>query len=464
MTQSNYDCIIVGSGSSGGIAAYILQKAGAKCLLLESGRHYTKDDFPMCEADYTPRLFWGGGAEFNSDYSLAFLRGKCVGGGSVVNAALMDRFDDVAWNDFKAESGVGFFSEEAMDPHYHYAEENMGLQTIPDEQRNQNALLFIKAMDNCGHVWKPLRRGQKDCAIEEGNDCISCLGGCHRGSKQSTLETSIPRAMAIGLEVRDQVHVNTISRRNGGYVLHAKERGVAAEFSAPKIVLAGGAFGSTGLMLNSGFGASLPALGQKFAMHPQFMNFAVFDEPVDAHKGVLQGAKSLDPGFRKMGFKLENVFAPPISVAVLYDQVGPDLYRFMQKYRHFACIEVAVRDDNTGTLRTTKNGRLQIDKKLTAQDERRRRDGLRVVKEMFQSVGAKEIIQCPFGFGLHLMGGCRIGTDGASAVVDPEFQVFGFPGLYCADGAVFPNAPGVNPALSIMALTHRMASQVAAKG
>lgn len=464
MSNSTYDFIIVGSGSSGGVAAYLLQKAGAKCLLLESGTHYTKKDFPMCEADYTPRLFWGGGAEFNKDYSLAFLRGKCVGGGSVVNAALMDRFDDIALNDFRAESGVSFFSEEAMDPHYRFTEENMSLQTIPDEQRNTNAHVFIKGMENCGYEWKPLRRGQCDCAIEEGNDCISCLGGCHRGSKQSTLEAYIPKAQQLGLELRAQVHVDRIERRNGGYILRGTERGVKAEFSTAKVILAGGAFGSTQLLLNSGFGASLPALGTKFSMHPQFMNFAVFDEPVDAHKGVLQGAKSLDPGFRKRGFKLENVFAPPISVAVLFDKVGAPLYDFIRKYRHFACIEVAVRDEYTGTLRTARNGKLMIEKQLTDQDWRRQRDGLSAVKDMFSSVGAKEIIQCPFGFGLHLMGGCRIGTSADTAVVDPEFQVFGFPGLYCADGSIFPNAPGVNPALSIMAFTHRMATQAATKG
>lgn len=464
MTPSTYDYIIVGAGSSGGVAAYILQKSGAKCLLLEAGKHYTKDDFPMCEADYTPRLFWGGGAEFNADYSLAFLRGKCVGGGSVVNAALMDRFDDVALDDFRNDTGVPFFSEANMDQHYQFCEQNMSLQTIPDEQRNSNAHVFIKGMDKCGHVWKPLVRGQKDCAIEEGNDCISCLGGCHRGSKQSTLETYIPRAQALGLEVRSEVQAQQISRRNGGYVVHGLERGVKAEYSGAKIILAGGAFGSTALLLNSGFSKSLPALGQKFSMHPQFMNFAVFDEHVDSHKGVLQGAKSLDPGFRKRGFKLENVFAPPISCAVLFEKAGPELNRFMMKYRHFACIEVAVRDENTGTLRTTNKGRLMVDKHLTDQDWRRAADGRRVVNEMFQAVGAKEIIQCDFGFGLHLMGGCRIGTDGATAVVDPEFQVFGHPGIYCADGAIFPNAPGINPAFTIMAITHRMATQLAAKG
>lgn len=464
MGDSNYDYIIIGSGSSGGLASFLLQESGAKCLLLEAGKHYTKDDFPMSEADYTPRLFWGGGSDFNTDYSMAFLRGKCVGGGSVVNQALMDRFDKVALDDFRSESGVPYLSEEGMDAHYGYVEEKICLQTIPDEHRNQNARVFVKGMDNCGHVWKPLRRAQSNCGIDEGNDCICCLGGCHRGSKQSSMETYIPRAIALGMELRAEVMVENITRRNGGYVLHGTERGVKAEFSAPRVVLAGGALGNAQLLLNSGFKASLPMLGEKFAMHPQVMNFAVFDEPVDSHRGALQGVKSEDPGFRSRGFKLENVFAPPIAVAVLAGTRGPKLYEFIRKYRHFACIEVAVRDENRGTLRTTKNGRLVIDKQLTDQDIRRRNDGVGAVRAIFESLKPREVIHCDLGFGLHLMGGCRIGTDSATAVVDPEFQVFGFPGLYCADSSIFPNAPGINPALSIMALTHRMASQLAAKG
>jgi choline dehydrogenase-like flavoprotein len=35
-----YDVVIVGSGAGGGIAAYVLNKAGAKCLMLEGGSWY----------------------------------------------------------------------------------------------------------------------------------------------------------------------------------------------------------------------------------------------------------------------------------------------------------------------------------------------------------------------------------------------------------------------------------------
>ena len=48
-----YDAIIVGSGAGGGIAAYVLARAGAKCLMLEAGRWYdTAKESRMMEWSY----------------------------------------------------------------------------------------------------------------------------------------------------------------------------------------------------------------------------------------------------------------------------------------------------------------------------------------------------------------------------------------------------------------------------
>ena len=48
-----YDAIIVGSGAGGGMAAYVLTKAGAKCLMLEAGSWYdTAKESKMLEWNY----------------------------------------------------------------------------------------------------------------------------------------------------------------------------------------------------------------------------------------------------------------------------------------------------------------------------------------------------------------------------------------------------------------------------
>jgi choline dehydrogenase-like flavoprotein len=190
------------------------------------------------------------------------------------------------------------------------------------------------------------------------------------------------------------------------------------------------------------------------------MSFGLFKEEINAHKGAFQGVKSQDPYFRKSGFKLENVFGPPISIAMLYPRLGASHQKFMKNYRKMACIEVAVRDEAIGTIKLGAKGKLAIHKPLTQQDLLRRDQGLGVVNQIFVSLGAEEVMPSPFYFGLHLMGGCPIGTDAQASVVGPDFCVHGQKNIYVADSSLFPNAPGINPALTIMALAERLAGQL----
>jgi choline dehydrogenase-like flavoprotein len=38
-------------------------------------------------------------------------------------------------------------------------------------------------------------------------------------------------------------------------------------------------------------------------------------------------------------------------------------------------------------------------------------------------------------------------------VTTPDFNLHGFGNIYTADSSVFPNAPGINPSFTIMALS-----------
>src|ERR687894_883099 len=60
----------------------------------------------------------------------------------------------------------------------------------------------------------------------------------------------------------------------------------------------------------------------------------------------------------------------------------------------------------------------------------------------------------------HDLGGCRMGEDPDSSVVDPDLRVHDAPGLYVFSGAVFPTCPGVNPTLTMWALCLRAAERL----
>ncbi|GIU84103.1 MAG: GMC family oxidoreductase [Acidimicrobiales bacterium] len=453
-----YDFVVIGSGVSGGRIAYELQKGGARCLLLEAGPAFDRTSFPKDELAYTTEMFWGGGVEVTRDGSIGLMRGRCLGGTSVVNQADLSRFDHYALDDWRDRTGIDFLSVDGLTPEYDALDAEVIASEIPEEFWGRNARLWTSAMDRLGYGWQKILRAQSDCRWDKGSDCIVCLGGCPRDSKQSTLVAQIPAAVRLGLEVECDWTAEAIEDRGDSVAVHGVQHGRSVEARGRHAVLACGSLGNVRLLALSGFDAELPALGKGFACHPQFMTFGVFDDPVDAHKGPFQSVESHDPRLREAGIKIENVFGPPIAVAMLLEGWGREHLQQMKLYRHLSCLEVAVRDENSGVIRVSRNGRVVVEKSLTAQDSARRRHGMDLAADLHHAAGAKRVIFSDTVFGLHLMGGCAIGTDPQTSVVGPDFTVHGHPNLFAADSSIFPSAPGQNPSYTIMALS-RMAAR-----
>ena len=63
----------------------------------------------------------------------------------------------------------------------------------------------------------------------------------------------------------------------------------------------------------------------------------------------------------------------------------------------------------------------------------------------------------------HILGGAPIGKDASEGVVDENFTVHNYPGLYIIDGSIMPANPGVNPSLTITALAEYAMSKVESK-
>jgi cholesterol oxidase len=65
---------------------------------------------------------------------------------------------------------------------------------------------------------------------------------------------------------------------------------------------------------------------------------------------------------------------------------------------------------------------------------------------------------------VHPLGGCKVGTTARDGVVDHRGEVFGYPNLYVADGAILPRPIGRNPSMTIAALAERVAHLMAQAG
>jgi cholesterol oxidase len=64
----------------------------------------------------------------------------------------------------------------------------------------------------------------------------------------------------------------------------------------------------------------------------------------------------------------------------------------------------------------------------------------------------------------HILGGASIGADPSSGVIDAYHRVFGHPGLHVVDGAAVGANLGVNPSLSITAMSERAMAMWPNKG
>ncbi|MDP2726248.1 MAG: GMC family oxidoreductase N-terminal domain-containing protein, partial [Dehalococcoidia bacterium] len=192
-----YDATIVGAGAAGGVMAKELSEKGMKVALIEAGPYLEPKDFMPFEQIYQNERFWSGGLEPNTEMSIIFVRGRGVGGTTLVNQCLMDRAKPWVFEWWSDISGKKEFNAENMNQWYSKIEDQMHLEVMNYPQDfNGNNLRMVEGFEKQGLSWRCLRRGQTNC-----EDCIHCLGGCPLGSKQGTNITFIPKAMQLGAEV-----------------------------------------------------------------------------------------------------------------------------------------------------------------------------------------------------------------------------------------------------------------------
>ena len=64
----------------------------------------------------------------------------------------------------------------------------------------------------------------------------------------------------------------------------------------------------------------------------------------------------------------------------------------------------------------------------------------------------------------HILGGVVVGRDATTGVVDAGSRLFGYRNFLVCDGSTVPANPGVNPSLTITAMSEYAMSQLAPRG
>jgi choline dehydrogenase-like flavoprotein len=159
---------------------------------------------------------------------------------------------------------------------------------------------------------------------------------------------------------------------------------------------------------------------------------------------------------------------------------------FMHNYPNFA-VHIVLARDRTPNVRigVRDNGQPAVDYYLSDVEKNTFRHGLKNLAKLNFEAGAKyiytghsvptklkspkdisKIDELSFGenehmlFTAHQMATCPMGEDKKITVVNSEGESHEIKNLFMFDGSVFPNAPGVNPMLSIMGFSTHLSNHL----
>jgi choline dehydrogenase-like flavoprotein len=190
------DVVVIGSGAGGGIAAYELAKAGKKVIVLEAGPYVPSEQFTEMLAVSMGQLYADHGGQNNDTGDIAMLQGACVGGSTVVNAALCFRTPDHYLHAWGQEFGLNNLTPEVMAPYFDLVEKNLRINAVKAHETSAGAELIAQGLKKLGLPRGDARRNVKDCVMSG-----ACFAGCASDRKQSMLVTYLPWAVSHGARI-----------------------------------------------------------------------------------------------------------------------------------------------------------------------------------------------------------------------------------------------------------------------
>jgi choline dehydrogenase-like flavoprotein len=246
------------------------------------------------------------------------------------------------------------------------------------------------------------------------------------------------------------------------------------------------------LLLKSGI-TSGGRIGRRTFLHPVVAMLGIFDRVMNPFYGAPQSAAShqfIDRGEGKVGFFMEVAPLQPMLAAVAFNAFGNTLAENMAQLAHAngmisLSVDGLLPQDDGGVVTVRADGRPHLDYPIRPflQDSFRAshvamaKIQLAAGASMSGSLHGHNIMvrneddirtleQAAYGahehaiFTAHQMGGCTMGNNAQSSVVDTRHRHWDIPNLFVVDGSVLPTALGVNPSETIYAMARRAAQFV----
>ncbi len=480
--MAHWDCdlIVVGSGFGGAVVAHRAAAAGLRVLVLERGRHMTAAAYEAMRAGGEP-IFHGpakpGLLELHRLKGLLALSASAVGGGSNIYTAVTIRpppdVFDTHW-----PSGI---DSAAMAPYFDRVEAMIAPTPLPRSLPRTTALETIGR--NTGREVRrlPLAMNWPDDPTELQrpreaggvyHELVTWLSGGGTARKRTLTETYLAEAAAAGAETRPLHTVQAIAPEAGGYRVEftdlSDDSPRDGALRSPKVVVAAGTLGTNRLLLHcrdalGTLSALSDALGRGFSTNGDFGGLLVGPEPDMAPDSGPPVTAWIDRWKDERLFVMETGLVP-YDFGSFAGLLNPAKWfggmRLRPVDRCTWSLGTMGLCDNPGRLVLGRKGalvhRFDADRGAAFHEQ-----SLAALKDLADATGARLVVppkplvrRLPVT--VHPLGGAAMADSPERGVAGPLGEVFGYSGLYVADGSLLPGPTGVPPSMTIAALAERV--------
>lgn len=517
MTEEKiYDHIVIGSGFGGSVSAMRLSEKGYDVLVLEMGKRWESKDFP--KSNWNIRKFlWAptfkafGIQRINFLNRIMILGGAGVGGGSLVYANTHMFPPDAFFNN-PAWSHIRNWKE-TLTPFYEKARFMLGSTKYEKEGPEDRILKDIatdmgqadtyKTVDHVG-VYLGDRKSEKDPyfnglgPMRKGCiECANCMVGCRYNSKNTLDKNYLWFAEQWGTKVEAETKVVKVEFKGDLYHVHTESS--TSWFSKNRRV-----FKSRGIVFSAGVLGTLKLLFQQKEEFKTLPNLSPkLGANLRTNSESLCGIAGIDQKMNH-GIAISRVFEPDPNTHIelvkygdgsgmmgLLSTIaagdGPAIVRTLKMMwnfitsprkvwnvlskefaEHSVILLVMQSLDNAlqmkwskgifgGSLRVANGDNVQVPAYIdVGQDVMHRY----AEKTGGTAMNATTEVLFNMSSTAHILGGCPMGESPEEGVVNDKFEVHGYPNMRVLDGSIIPCNLGVNPSLSITALSEYAMSHV----
>lgn len=345
------DVVIIGSGAGGAVAALNLAEGGMRTVVLEAGPELRPEMMDKDAPRFMARYYWEGGLRaIGGSAQIPSLQGRCLGGSTVVNSAIMLRLPDWVREEWASGHHLEFLRGPGLEESYARIEARCHVTPTPEAVQGRRNRVTRAALAAVGMPGGPLPRAVKDC-----QGCADCLTGCAGGHKQSTDRSYLPDAERHGAQVYCSAEVERILVEGGravgvtGRVVDPLTKEVHRRFTvrAKRVVVAAGAAHTPVLLLESGLNPG-GLVGATFHAHLGGGIIGMMEEPTDPFVGATQGWGAISSEIK--GLKYEGLWAAQGLLLMRWGGLGAKFLERLHEIRHTAVIAQVYRAKVKGSV------------------------------------------------------------------------------------------------------------------